>query len=256
MSANTVLITGGPSGIGRAITEAVLKKGWTAIAVDLSADVLKNFKEELAEFGDRLICEELDVSDEEAVVALINKLEAGGQAITGVVNSAGIGADIPSLETPVDLFTKILQVNLIGSFVVAREAARHMVKRGRGSIVNVASVSGIMGNSGRVAYGASKGGLLQVTRVMATEWAPLGLRVNTIAPGPVETPLVAQMHTTNSRAAWEERVPMHRYAKPEELAGAALFLLDDTLSGYMTGQTLAVDGGFTVAGLMYENEAV
>ena len=96
------------------------------------------------------------------------------------------------LKTPVDLFSKILQVNLIGSFVVAREAARHMAKRGRGSIVNIASVSGMIGNSGRVAYGASKAGVLQATRVMAIEWAPLGLRVNAIAPGPVETPLVAQ----------------------------------------------------------------
>jgi NAD(P)-dependent dehydrogenase (short-subunit alcohol dehydrogenase family) len=122
--------------------------------------------------------------------------------------------------------------------------------RGKGSIVNIASVSGIRGNTGRVAYGASKGGVITMTQVMAVELAPLGIRVNAIAPGPIETPLVRAMHTEKARADWLSRVPQHRYGTPEEVAGAAVFLLDQRRSSFMTGQTLCVDGGFTAAGVM------
>ena len=122
---------------------------------------------------------------------------------------------MPALETSVDLFRKMLEVNLIGSFVVSREAAKHMRARGGGSIVNIASVSGIKGNKGRVAYGASKGGVITMTKVMAVELAPLGIRVNAIAPGPIETPLVQEIHTPEVRAAWMTTVP----AAPLRLAG-------------------------------------
>jgi NAD(P)-dependent dehydrogenase (short-subunit alcohol dehydrogenase family) len=125
-----------------------------------------------------------------------------------------------------------------------------MRPRGSGAIVNMASVSGIAGNQGRVAYGASKGGVIIMTKVMAVELAPLGIRVNAIAPGPIETPLVKQMHTSMSRDAWLRAVPQHRYGAPSEIAGTALFLLDAEKSGFITGQTICVDGGFSAAGLM------
>src|SRR6202035_4256626 len=108
------------------------------------------------------------------------------------------------------LFRRIVEVNLIGSFVVAREAARCMKERGQGSIINIASVSGIRGNTGRVAYGASKGGVVTMTQVMAVELASAGIRVNAIAPGPIETPLVQEMHTQQARQGWISRVPQHR----------------------------------------------
>ena len=157
---------------------------------------------------------------------------------------------MPALDTSADLFRKMLEVNLIGSFVVSREAAQRMRQRGRGSIVNIASVSGIKGNNGRVAYGASKGGVIHMTKVMAVELAPLGIRVNAIAPGPIETPMVQEVHTPEVRAAWMATVPQRRYGTPDEIAGAAIFLLDERKSSYITGQTICVDGGFTVAGIM------
>lgn len=246
----TILVTGGASGIGYAIVEAVLSAGWRAVVADLAGPKLDRARDALGG-GDAIRVEPMDVADEAAVIDAVSTIEAEFGAITGVVNSAGIGRDVPALETSVELFRKILDINLVGSFVVAREAAKVMRGRGGGSIVNIASVSGLRGNEGRVAYGASKGGVVTMTQVLAVEFAPLGIRVNAIAPGPIETPLVKEMHTPESRAAWTRAVPQRRYGTPADVASAARFLLDPVASGFVTGQTIAVDGGFTTAGIMY-----
>ncbi len=246
----TVLVTGGASGIGLAVVEAVLAEGWHVVVADLDPGNLDRCRASLGAADDRVRYEPMNVADEDAVVRAIAACEAEFGPLTGVVNSAGIGRDVPALETSVDLFRKMLEVNLIGSFVVSREAARHMRERGAGSIVNIASVSGVMGNKGRVAYGASKGGVITMTKVMAVELAALGIRVNAIAPGPIETPLVQGIHTPEVRAAWMATVPQRRYGSSAEIAGAAIFLLDDRKSSYVTGQTICVDGGFTAAGII------
>jgi NAD(P)-dependent dehydrogenase (short-subunit alcohol dehydrogenase family) len=251
----TVLVTGGASGIGLAVVEAVLAEGWRAVVADLDPGNLARCKGTLGSQDDRVRYQQMNVADEDAVIRAVEAIEAEFGALTGVVNSAGIGRDVPALNTSVDLFRKMLEVNLIGSFVVSREAARHMRARGGGSIINIASVSGIKGNKGRVAYGASKGGVLTMTKVMAVELAPLGIRVNAIAPGPIETPLVQEIHTPEVRAAWMMTVPQRRYGSPAEIAGAAVFLLDDRRSSYVTGQTICVDGGFTAAGIIGEPSA-
>jgi NAD(P)-dependent dehydrogenase (short-subunit alcohol dehydrogenase family) len=245
-----VLVTGGASGIGFAIVEMLLAEGFRAVVADLDQANLDRCRDALGAAGGQVRFERLDVADEDAVVRVVAACEAEFGPLTGVVNSAGIGRDLPALETSADLFRRILEVNLIGSFVVSREAARRMRARGAGSIVNIASVSGIAGNEGRVAYGASKGGVITMTKVMAVELAPLGIRVNAVAPGPIETPLVKEIHTEEARAAWMSTVPMRRYGSPAEIAGAALFLLDERKSSYVTGQTICVDGGFTSAGII------
>jgi NAD(P)-dependent dehydrogenase (short-subunit alcohol dehydrogenase family) len=250
----TVLVTGGASGIGLAVVEAVLAENWRAVVADLDPGNLAWCKDALGSRDDRVRYQQMNVADEDAVIRAVEAIEAEFGALTGVVNSAGIGRDVPALDTSVDLFRRMLEVNLIGSFVVSREAARHMRARG-GSIVNIASVSGIKGNKGRVAYGASKGGVLTMTKVMAVELASLGIRVNAIAPGPIETPLVQEIHTPEVRAAWMTTVPQRRYGSPAEIAGAAVFLLDDRKSSYVTGQTICVDGGFTAAGIIGEPTA-
>jgi NAD(P)-dependent dehydrogenase (short-subunit alcohol dehydrogenase family) len=248
----TILVTGGASGIGLAIVEAALKEGWRAIVVDREPQSLDQCREALGQSGDLVRFEQLDVTDEDAVVHCVGQCAAEFGPITGLVNSAGIGSDVPALDTSAALFRKLLEVNLIGSFVVSREIARHMRQHeGGGSIVNIASVSGIRGNSGRVAYGASKAGVINMTQVMAVEWASLGIRVNAVAPGPVETPLVREIHTEESRAEWLRMVPMDRYGQPSEIAGAVIFLLDPEKSSFVTGQTISVDGGFTTAGLRH-----
>ena len=247
---HTVLVTGGASGIGLAVVEAVLAEGWRVIVADLEQKSLDRCREALSPSSNRVRFEPMDVADEDGVVHTIAACEAEFGPITGVVNSAGIGRDVPALETSVDLFRRMLEVNLIGSFVVSREAAKRMRDRGSGSIVNIASVSGLMGNKGRVAYGASKGGVITMTKIMAVELAALGIRVNAIAPGPIETPLVQEVHTPDVRAAWMTAVPQRRYGSPDEIAGAAVFLLDPRKSSYITGQTICVDGGFSIAGIL------
>ena len=250
MSDQTVFITGGASGIGLAITEAVLAEGWRACVADVDQASLDRSRESLRQWGSQVRFAPMNVTDEAAVIQTIDACEVEFGPLTGAVNAAGIAIDLPALDTSVIVFRRMLEVNLIGSFVVAREAARKMRTRGTGSVVNIASVSGVQGNQGRVAYGASKGALIAMTKVMAVELAGAGIRFNAIAPGPIETPLVAQLHTPEVRASWVQAIPQHRYGSPAEVAAAAIFLLDRRKSGFVTGQTLCVDGGFTIAGIM------
>ncbi len=245
----TILVTGGASGIGLAVVEAVLNAGWRAVVADIDARNLASARQALGARDD-LRFAEVDVADETAVVRLVADCTRDFGSLTGVVNSAGINRNVPALETSAALFRQVLDVNLVGSFLVAREAAKTMRDHGGGAIVNLASISGVTGNEGRAAYGASKGGVVVLTKVLAVEFAPLGVRVNAIAPGPIETPMVAAMVPEADRAVWLERLPQRRYGKPSDIASAALFLLDGGKSGYLTGQTICIDGGFSAAGMM------
>ena len=143
----------------------------------------------------------------------------------------------------------MLDINLVGTFIVGRAVARAMKRRG-GAIVNIASISGLRGGKGRAAYGSSKGGVVLLTRVMAVDLARFGIRVNAVAPGPVDTPMVRAMHDGGEHLRYLERIPMRRYGKPSEIAEMVVFLLDAEKSSYLTGEIIAVDGGFRGAGLM------
>lgn len=248
--ARSVIVTGGASGIGLAVAEHLLAEGWRVVVVDLVKENIARARETLAAHGDAVRFEEADITDEARVEAVVARAARELAPLTGVVNCAGIARDIPALETSVELFRKILDINLVGSFLVAREAAKAMKETGGGSIVNIASISGLRGNLGRAAYGSSKGGVVVLTQILAVEFAPFGIRVNGVAPGPVETPLVRELLTPETRAGWMKTVPMRRTSSPEEMCGAVSFLLDGAKSSYVTGQTIAVDGGFTAGGLI------
>ncbi len=245
----TALVTGGASGIGLATVHALASDGWKVLVAD--RDVKEAIKIELNQtYPDRVRFAQLDVTDEQAVEALTAETEAEFGPIRGIVCSAGIGRDTPFFDTTADMFRQIYEINVIGTFLVTQSGARIMAANGGGAIVNLASISGMRGNIGRSAYGASKGAIINLTKVMAVELAPYNIRVNAIAPGPVETPMAAALHTPEIREGWSQTVPQRRYGQPEEIASTIAFLLDESRSSYVTGQTLAVDGGFTAGGLI------
>jgi NAD(P)-dependent dehydrogenase (short-subunit alcohol dehydrogenase family) len=239
------LITGGGSGIGRETALLLAARGWRVGVIDRDQPAAKAVA---AEVGGE--AETADVSDEAAITTAVNALADRLGAPTGLVNSAAIASLLPAMETNAAQFRRILDVNVVGSLLAARAAARLMQSAGGGAIVNIASVSGLRGNIDRLAYGASKAAVVQMTQILAVEWAEARIRVNAIAPGPVETPLAAVIHGAATREAWVAATPMHRYATPREIATAIAFLLDSDQAGYVTGICLPVDGGFLAGGLI------
>ena len=245
------LVTGAGSGIGRATVARLLRAGWKVAAIDRDGRALTELAERIAK-PRRLFTQALDVTNEPATEKAIAMAGEALSRIDGVVNSAGIAADIPALDTPVDLFRKMLDVNVVGTFIVARAAARLMRNTGGGSIVNISSVAGLRGGKGRSAYGASKGAVIVLTQVLANDLARYSIRVNAVAPGPVDTPMAQAMHSERDRAQWLRHIPMRRYARPDEIANVIEFLLDGARSSYVTGEIVAVDGGFRGAGILAE----
>jgi len=243
------LITGGASGIGLATADRLLEAGWKVAVADRDATALTAWHQRAGESTGVLLTP-FDVTDEPAAQAAVARAAEVLGGLDGVVNAAGIAADIPALDTPVELFRRVLDVNVTGTFIVARAAARVMKERGGGAIVNLASVAGLRGSKGRSAYGASKGAVVVLTQVLANDLARYGIRVNAVAPGPVDTPMVRAMHTAADRELWTRHIPMRRYGTPEEIASVIEVLLDGTRSGYITGEIIAVDGGFRGAGIV------
>src|SRR4029079_620569 len=162
------------------------------------------------------------------------------------------GPTKPFLETTLEEWELQLKVNLTGTFLCGQAAARAMLKSNGGRIVNIASISGQRGGQGRAAYGSSKAGVILLTKVMAVELSPLGIRVNAVAPGPVDTDQSRQTHTPSTRQAYYDRIPARRYGDCEEIAAAALFLASRD-SSFVNGHVLNVDGGFNAAGLVFED---
>lgn len=179
----TAIVTGGAAGIGLASAKRLLEDGWRVVALDRDTQALKESSGILAPFGESVRFEALDVTDEPAVAALVLKTTREFGPLRGLITSAGIASNTALFDTSPDLMRRMNEVNVIGTFVIAKAAAQAMRESGGGAIVTIASVSGLVENRGRAAYGASKGAIVNLTRIMAVELAAFSIRVNAIAAG-------------------------------------------------------------------------
>jgi NAD(P)-dependent dehydrogenase (short-subunit alcohol dehydrogenase family) len=244
------LVTGAADGIGLAIATRFAAAGYRVVLADLDG---AKAEARAADLGAEHIGVALDVTDEAKVVSVIADIGKQLGRLDALVNNAGIGdPQLPTLEQEVATFDRILRVHLDGTFIASREAARIMIPQGGGAILNLSSIAGVGGLPRRNAYGAAKAGIASLTRSMAGEWGPSGVRVNAIAPGYTRTALVKTLIEAGRLDARkiERRTPLGRLAEPAEIAEAAFFLCSPAAS-YITGSILSVDGGwsaFTDAG--------
>ncbi len=243
LTGRTALITGGSQGIGFALAQGLAAAGARVIlngrdAVKLAAAAARIPGATTLPF---------DVTDHAATRAAIDGLEAQGTALDILVNNAGIQHRAPLEDFPPDAFERLLQTNIASVFHAGQAAARHMIARGRGRIINIASVQSALARPSIAPYTATKGAVANLTKGMATDWARHGLTCNAIAPGYFDTPLNAALVADPAFTAWlENRTPARRWGKVEELQGACIFLASDAAS-FVNGHILYVDGGITAS---------
>jgi NAD(P)-dependent dehydrogenase (short-subunit alcohol dehydrogenase family) len=244
LAGRVALVTGAGSGIGAATARRFAEAGATVVAGDVRADAVA---EVAAALGDGAVAIELDVADESSVVRAVEHAEALG-GIDVLVNVAGIGSTTNAPETPVEVWDDVLAVNARGTFLCCKHAIPPMAARGRGAIVNVASVAGLVGLRNRAAYCASKGAVIALTRALAVDHVGDGIRVNAVCPGTVDSPWVRRLveEAGESLDALRARQPLGRLGTPEEIAEAVLYLAGDS-AAFVTGTAFVIDGGLTAA---------
>lgn len=239
-----VLVTGGASGIGLASVERCLAEGARVALADMAASAGAAEAAALAQrFAGRCLFVPVDVTSTEQVDQMVATTVQHWGRLDGVFNNAGIGGLSPAQDYTDSDFLRVIDINLMGVFRVARAAIRVMYAQGSGSIVNCASILGVFGQSQTAAYSAAKGGVVNMTRTLALEGACKGVRVNAIGPGYIDTPLLSLLDDATKQFLIGLH-PIGRLGRAEEVANAALFLLSDEAS-FITGAHLMVDGGFT-----------
>jgi NAD(P)-dependent dehydrogenase (short-subunit alcohol dehydrogenase family) len=252
ISGKSCLVTGGTSGIGRAIALGLAQAGARVLAGSTNPAKVEAMRKELGQPHDAI---QLHVSDESSVSAAFERAVSRFGRLDALINAAGVIKRQPSLEMTADEFRRIMEVNLVGTFLVDKAAGKIMKDQTpgpggeRGAIVNIASLNSFISLSEVLAYAASKSGVMGLTRGLANEWAPYGIRVNGIAPGVFPTDLTRPLIEGTARGAWlQQHTAMNRFGRAEELVGAAIYLISPAAS-YVTGETLIVDGGFLAKGV-------
>lgn len=241
------VITGAARGIGLATAKHFLSRDWSVAMLDIDGETQTRAHQELDQPSDAsaITC---DVSQPEQVAKAANAVMEQFGRVDALINNAGIAVFKPVLETSFEEWSNVLDVNLSGPFICTQAFAPLMLKSDGGAIVNITSISGARASTLRVAYGTSKAGLVHLTKQLGAELGALGIRVNAVSPGPVETAMAKQVHTPEIRADYHDAIPLGRYGLEEELAGAIYFLCSDEAS-YINGETLNVDGGFAATGI-------
>ena len=247
LTGKTALVTGSSQGIGLALARGLAAAGAGVVLNGRDAGKLADAASDLAEGGTRVETLAFDATDHEAVRAAVDGFEAAIGPIDILVNNAGMQHRAPLEDFPADAFQRLLQTNVASVFNVAQACARHMIRRGAGKIVNIASVQSALARPGIAPYTATKGAVTNLTKGMATDWARHGLQCNALAPGYFDTPLNKALVEDPAFSAWlEKRTPAGRWGKVEELVGACIFLSSDAAS-FVNGTTLFVDGGITAS---------
>ncbi|WP_265502030.1 SDR family NAD(P)-dependent oxidoreductase [Paracoccus beibuensis] len=237
----TAIVTGAARGIGLATTRLLQSQGWQVALVDVDAAELQTL--------DIPGCKTFacDVSDPHQVARMVAEVVGWSGRIDALVNNAGVADFRPLAQTDLGTWRRIMAVNLDRVFLTSQAVIPHL-RESCGSIVNIASISGLRASTLRVAYGTSKAAVIHLTRQQAVELGEWGIRANCVAPGPVGTKLALAVHTPAIRAAYHDALPLNRYGRESEIAEAIAFLCSDRAS-YVTGQVLAADGGFEAAGV-------
>ena len=247
LSGRRALVTGSGQGIGLALARGLAAAGAAVVLNGRDRAKLDAAAEGLRAEGAEVATLPFDVTDHEAARAAVDRFEAEAGAIDVLVNNAGMQHRTPLEDFPADAFERLLQTNVASVFHVGQACARHMIGRGRGRIVNICSVQSALARPGIAPYTATKGAVANLTKGMATDWAPHGLQVNGLAPGYFETPLNQALVDDPDFTAWlAKRTPAGRWGRVEELVGACIFLASDAAS-FVNGTVLYVDGGITAS---------
>ena len=249
LTGQTAVVIGGTSGIGRVMTRALAEAGADVVATSRRMDVVEDTAKEIESIGRATLRVPSDVTDRASLEAVLaQSIERFGK-VEIMINCAGRTKRVPSLDLSEEDWDAILETNLTGTLRAAQVFGRHMVERGYGRIVNIASLSSFVALFEVAAYGASKAGVAALTKQLAIEWASRGVCVNAIAPGVFRTPLNQNLLDGTDRGReFQLRTPMKRFGKLEELGGAAVFLSSPAAS-FVTGEVLVVDGGFLASGV-------
>jgi NAD(P)-dependent dehydrogenase (short-subunit alcohol dehydrogenase family) len=245
LTGKVAIVTGASRGLGQTFARALARAGADLVITSRTLGSLTPFRAEIESMGRRAVALELDVRSEDSIRAMVAGAAAAYPRLDVLVNNAGCNVRKPALDVTWDDWNLILDTNLRGAFFVAQSVAKLMIPHGRGRIVNIGSLTSVMGYAGLGPYGASRGGIRQLTMSLADDWGPHGITVNCLAPGWFKTDQNKVMYEDPEWVAYlVDRIPVRRPGRPGDLEGPIVFLASDA-SEYVTGQTLLVDGGMS-----------